>query len=86
MVYFDNAATGGFKPSASIDAAKTVMQFLSSMKNSVLHVRHSLHQLHLLMNNTSPNGRTLHGKDTPFPLTHPSTIQQTKNKCVPNQK
>lgn len=28
MIYFDNAATGGFKPSASIDAAKTVMQFL----------------------------------------------------------
>ena len=28
MVYFDNAATGGFKPRASLEAAETVMKYL----------------------------------------------------------
>lgn len=30
MIYFDNAATGGFKPSAAIDAAQTVIKYLSA--------------------------------------------------------
>lgn len=28
MIYFDNAATGGFKPRASVEAAETVMKYL----------------------------------------------------------
>ena len=28
MVYLDNAATGGFKPRASLEAAETVMKYL----------------------------------------------------------
>ena len=30
MIYFDNAATGGFKPRAVTDATETVMRYLSA--------------------------------------------------------
>ena len=30
MIYFDNGATGGFKPSAVINTAQTVMKYLSA--------------------------------------------------------
>lgn len=30
MIYFDNAATGGFKPRAVTDAAETVIRYLSA--------------------------------------------------------
>ena len=56
MIYFDNAATGGFKPHAAIESATTIMRFLSANPGR------SGHRLSITALDAVHNSRSIIGK------------------------
>ena len=70
MIYFDNAATGGFKPRAVTDSAETVLKFLSA------NPTRSGHRLALAGAKTVENCREILAQAF---LTQPDRVVFTKN-------